>query len=512
MYNNILKTVTISSLALSVSCDSGNPSGQSAEKDTAEQETYQNIVFIIGDDHANHALGIYGNEIVKTPNLDRLAKNGTYFTNAYCNSPICSASRQSILTGRYPHATGVNLLSTPFPEEQVTIADHLSAHGYITGVVGKTHFNNDLSHGFQEVLGKDYRQFLKTVNEPELADSIKVRPPWTNHAPAEEWLNAASATSGHIDKYDQGTYYATQAIDFIQRHQKEKFCLWIGFHEPHAPFNFPVEYRGKYNPVSQLPYPQGTPEDDAHVPEIFRDMKKQDELGVIRSYYTSVEYLDKNIGLITDAIKDLRLDNNTLVVYIGDHGYMLHHHKRFEKHSMWEEAVNSPLVFSGFGNNRDINELIEYIDLVPTLLDIIGVEPMPTAQGKSFLPLLNGKAENHRDYVFCEFLPDNKAMVRTANWKLIFTSGKKDLALGYQTGYGAPGLHYRLYDMQIDPKETHNLANDNSFKHIVDSLKVIMLDRFMQTHPEANKIQDDLSIDQKLSWFCEPLDVGHKGY
>lgn len=488
-----------------------NTSDQNKGEDQ-NKEQYQNIVFIIGDDHANHVMGVYGNDVVRTPNLDEMAQQGTWFTRAYCNSTICSASRQSILTGRYPHATGVNLLSTPFPEEQVTIADHLSEHGYVTGVVGKTHFNNDLSHGFMEVLGKDYGDFLSEADQPPLPDSTRVRPPWSNHAPPEEWLNAESATSGRFDEFDQGTFYANTAIDFIERNKDSKFCLWVGFHEPHAPFNFPVEYQGYYNPVSRLPYPQGTPEDDKHVPEIFRDMQKQDELGVIRSYYTSVEYLDKNIGLITDAVDEMGLGENTLIVYIGDHGYMLHHHKRFEKHSMWEEAVNSPLIIRGFGENRKMDQMVEYIDLVPTLLDVIGVQSMPTAQGKSMLPLLEGETDHHRDHVFCEFLPDNKAMIRTPEWKLIYTTGKEDLALGYQTGNGAPGLHYRLYNMEEDPAETTNLSNSPGMQPVVDSLKTLMIQRFIKTHPKADELPADLSDDEKLAWFCEPLDVGHKGY
>ncbi len=440
-----------------------------------------------------------------------MAANGVRFTNAYANSPICSASRQSILTGRYPHAAGVTLLSTPFPEEQVTIADHLSALGYETAVVGKTHFNNDLSHGFKHVLGNDYKDFLKTVNEPPLPDTIKVRPKWNLRAPASEWLNAASATSGHWDEYDQGTYYANQTAEFINKNKDNKFCIWIGFHEPHSPFNFPVEYQGKYNPDS-LPFPLGSPEDDRWIPEAFRNLTEEEKRGIIRSYYTSVEYLDKNVGIILDGIKKAGIEDNTLVVYIGDHGYLLHHHKRFEKHTMWEEAVASPLIIKGFGQGKVINEMVEFVDIVPTLLDIIREKPMNTTQGKSFSPLLTGKQENHRDMVFSEYIPDNKAMVRTDRWKLIFTSGKKDLALGYATGYDPSGLLYKLYDQHKDPKETTNLAYEPEYKHLVDSLRKEMLRIFRETHPKADSIPDNLPVDEQLTLFCEPVDVGHKGY
>jgi len=108
----------------------------------------RNVVVIIGDDHANHVLGSLGNELIKTPNLDRLSQQGILFSNAFANSPLCSASRQSLLTGKYPHASGVTLLTTSFPEEQITIADHLKNYGFISAIIGKNHFNNNLNHGF----------------------------------------------------------------------------------------------------------------------------------------------------------------------------------------------------------------------------------------------------------------------------------------------------------------------------------------------------------------------------
>jgi choline-sulfatase len=481
------------------------------ESKTENSKDYRNIVFIIGDDHANHTLGCYGNDIIRTPNLDQLASKGVRFTRAYANSPICSASRQSILTGRYPHAAGVTLLSTPFPEEQLTIADHLVKHGYETAVIGKTHFNNNLSHGFKHVLGKDYKSYLDSVEPPPVPDSIMVRPAWNLKAPASEWLNAESATSGRWNKHDQGTYYANQTVKFINKYKDDKMCVWVGFHEPHSPFNFPIEYQGKYDP-DKLPLPTGSPEDNRWIPEIFRDLTEEQKRGIIRSYYTSVEYLDKNVGIILDGIKEAGIEDNTLIVYIGDHGYLLNHHKRFEKHSMWKEAVRSPLIINGFGEGRVIDEMVEYVDLVPTLLDIINVQSMNTVQGESMYPLLTGKTQHHKDFVFSEFIPDNKAMVCTERWKLIFTSGKKDLALGYQTGYGPSGLLYKLYDQRNDPRETTNLAKQKNYESVKDSLTNIMLQVFRETHPKADSIPKNLPVNKQLSKFCEPIDVGHKGY
>ena len=169
---------------------------------------FRNVVFIIGDDHSTEVIGAYGNKIVKTPNLDRMAQRGVLFSHAYVNSPVCSPSRQSIITGKYPHASGVSLLSTPFPEEQISIADYLTPLGFRTAVIGKNHFNIDSNHGFeQKIQKKDYLEFIK-AHPPRIApDSIKSRPQWKPFKdPANIWLNADALPSSFYDEEDVGTF------------------------------------------------------------------------------------------------------------------------------------------------------------------------------------------------------------------------------------------------------------------------------------------------------------------
>ncbi len=192
----------------------------------------RNVVVIIGDDHATSVLGAYGNELIRTPNLDRLASQGTTFLHAYANSPVCTPSRQSLITGRYPHATGVTLLRTALSDEQVTIAEHLKEQGYRTGVVGKTHFNSDLSHGFDTLTGRtDYYAFKESLPTRTLPDSIHTRPlPWRPfQTPARAWLNADALPDTTYDAESEGTYFANQAANFIQNNQDTSFLLWVGF-------------------------------------------------------------------------------------------------------------------------------------------------------------------------------------------------------------------------------------------------------------------------------------------
>ena len=475
-------------------------------------KSLRNVICIIGDDHAAHVMGCDHNDLAQTPNLDRLAGQGVRFTHAYANAPLCSASRQSLLTGKYPHATGVTLLTTSFPDDQLTLAEHLRERGFATGVMGKTHFNNGQDHGFSVLTdSKEWHEYL-AANPPQPAPkSIKTRPPWKPFRdPARIWLNADGLPSEYHDKDDIGTWLAGESASFIREHKNDRFCLWVGFHEPHSPFNFPLEYANKYNPAD-MPLPPVSDEDDRWIPAIFRDLSDDDKRGIIASYYTSVAYMDKNVGIILDELDRQGLADETLVIYIGDQGYLLGHHKRFEKHMMWEQAVLSPLIMRAgkrFGPDRQINGLCEFVDLAPTILELLDIAPLPDAQGQSLIPMLGGKQQEIKDYVFSEFLADNKAMIRTRDWKYIFTSGKRDLGQGYATGNPPSGILHRLYHVPTDPYEHHDVANDPENQPILNEMQGMMLKHFMRTHPKANQLPTGLSVDEQLTWFCEPPDVG----
>lgn len=472
----------------------------------------RNVVFIISDDHAAYVTGTYGNTVVRTPRLDGLAAEGVRFDRAFANAPMCSASRQSLMTGKYPHAAGVTLLRTSFPEEQVTLAEHLAGQGFKTGQIGKAHYNNNLPHGFAyRVTRADHGAYLDSLPASEQPKDVPSRPVWRPFRDdARIWLNADMLPGGQFDRHSNGTFYANKAVDFIQQNKEEPFFLVVGFHEPHSPFNFPVEYAGKYDPAA-MPLPEGSPEDERWVPAIFRSLSEADRRGIIASYYTSVEYMDKNTGLVLDAIEANGLADETLVVYLGDHGYLLNDHLRFEKHMMWEPAIRAPLIMRAgnrFTPGQPSDVLTEFVDLVPTVLDVLQVPQMEGLQGESLLPVLERETETHKGYVFAEFLADNKAMVRTDDWKYIFTSGKRDLGQGYATGLQPSGLMHRLYDLTSDPDEKRNVADMPAHAETLHTLQQLMLSHFKKTHPKVAELPEGLSLDEALAWFCEPPDVG----
>ncbi|NOY59054.1 MAG: sulfatase-like hydrolase/transferase, partial [Calditrichaeota bacterium] len=314
------------------------------------------------------------------------------------------------------------------------------------------------------------------------------------------------------DNDSEGTFYAREAIHIIRKEAQNRFFLWVGFHEPHSPFNFPIEYTGRYDPQN-MPLPITSPEDDRWIPKIFRNLSDQDKRGIIASYYTSVEYLDKNVGMILDELERLHLDENTLIIYFGDQGYLLGEHKRFEKHTMWDEAIKAPLIMQG-GNQLDAGKeysaLTEFVDIAPTILDLVQVDQMPGEQGKSLVPLLTGETLEHKDYVFAEFLIDNKAMIRTKKWKYIFTTGKRDLGQGYATGFPPSGILHRLYDVQDDPHEMKDVAKLPENRTVLIKMQNLMINHFKKTDPRAENLPAGLSVNETLAWFCEPPDANAK--
>ena len=475
--------------------------------------SFKNVIVLIGDDHTAGVVGCYGNDIIKTPNIDRLASHGILFTSAYANAPVCSASRQSIITAKYPHATGVTLLGTSFDDENnVTIAEFLKEnYNFQTAIIGKNHFNNKQHHGFDYMITyDDYKNFIRLNPPKTIPDTIKTRPPWRPFRdPASTWLNAEGLPSAAYEIDDLSSFVNDRAIDFIRRNINDRFCLWIGYQEPHSPFNFPVDFETKYDP-DRLPLPQGSPEDDRWIPEEFRELTHAERRGIIRSYYQSVAYLDKKVGEIYDEVQRLGIEKETLVIYIGDQGYLLNDHKRFEKHTMWEPAVHSPFIMATggkYGKGKRIENLTEFVDIVPTILDLLGCKPMETAQGKSLMNIVSGKSNEHKTYIYSEFLEDNKVMIRSENnFKYIYTTGLRDLGQGYKTGYGPSGVTERLYDLNLDPGETRNVFGESGYESITEELKSALLDHFMKTHPMASQLPQNLNRLEKFAFFTIPRD------
>ena len=304
-----------------------------------------NVLWICADDHAPYVLGAYGNRRAQTPNLDRLAAGGMRFDRAFCNSPVCTASRQSFITGRYPRTLGVTQLSTPLPAGDTTLADVLKQAGYDTAAFGKMHFNSGLKHGFEKRLDlADFSEALVARGRTKIPADVRVQPPWHPFKdPARIWLNAAALPIASVDADTSATYFAQQADRFLNEPRDKPFFLFVSFYEPHSPFNFPIEDRGRFDP-NQFDAPTVEQQDDWQIPAVFRSLTPPEKQGIAAAYYTSVAFLDRNVGRVLAALEKSGQADRTLVIYTGDHGYLLGQHGRFEKHCSYEEAIRAPLL------------------------------------------------------------------------------------------------------------------------------------------------------------------------
>ena len=480
-----------------------------------------NVVGIVGDDHRNSVYGAYGNPLAPTPNLDRLASQGIRFDRAYCNAPVCTSSRQSFLTGRYPRAVGVTLLRHALAEEEVTLADRLRAAGDRTGAFGKMHFNSRLTHGFEihRTPAGFWREHRQRAADRPLPAGVKVLPPWKpfqDHA--RIWLNGFYRPFGRYDDEMPGSWYAREAIAFMTEHRDEPFFIQVGFHQPHSPFRFPIEDRGTFKPAT-LEVPAVGPEDVPQVPEIFADLVTREKQGIKASYYTAVAFLDRKVGELLEAIDRLGLTEDTLVVYLGDHGYHLGEHGRFEKHCFYENAVRAPLVMRFPGRVKPggaTDALVEFVDIVPTVLDYLGVPPGDSSpprdlQGRSLEPLIAGRVDSVRKVVLSEFQPTGEAMACTDRYKLIYrTIHPVTDWMGYEPLMASPGRVIKLFDLQVDPEEFHNLADEPTYAATVKQLLGELEAWYRRIPPKGERPPSDLSGMAFLDWAIPPRDVPAK--
>lgn len=477
----------------------------------AAAPNHPNVLWICADDHAPYVIGAYGNAKVHTPNLDRLAASGMRFDRAYCNSPVCTASRQSFITGRYPRTLGVTQLKTALSEHETTLADVLKQAGYETAAIGKMHFNSPLKHGFDLRLDlEDHRRALAAHPAVALPHGVPVLPVWRPFKdPARIWLNSFVRPYGARDADMDGSYFAKQAAAFLKQTHEKPFFLVVSFYEPHSPFRFPIEDRKRHDPVS-FRVPEVGPEDEPQIPAVFRDLTSTEKQGITAAYYTSVEFLDRNVGRVLDALDQSEQSGKTLVIYTGDHGYFLGQHGRFEKHSSYEEAIRAPLLIREPGVSRagtSSKALVELIDIVPTVLESCRVPVPARVQGRSLVPLLNGTVAKHRAVVYVEYAPNEEATVRDDRWKLIYKRGKRRRTDGYDPGWSLSGRSIQLFDLDTDPSEMHNLAaapeNTDRVQHMLE----LLADHLKSTAREPERIPKTDNLFELLDFCVQSRDV-----
>ena len=310
----------------------------------------------------------------------------------------------------------------------------------------------------------------------------------------------------------ESTYVADRAAEFFRRQKgrDEPFCLVVGFYDPHAPFRYPDDWPNPYRP-EEFAVPPVTEADRRDRPTLFASLTPQEIRGIQAAYYTSIAYLDRTVGRIVDALDESGLAEDTIVVYLGDNGYLRGQHGRFEKHCLFEPAVRVPLIVRWPGHvpkGRRVGAKVELVDLFPTLTELAGMPSPTNLHGRSLVPLLRGDLRAPtRDVVVSEYPENEEAMARSDRFKLIVGSGRRQRQDGYGNGLPLTGPYERLYDLAADPGELDDLAGRPEFDAVRDELRHRLFARLAGTRDGLQPVPNRLDEAEAIRWCLVPRDA-----
>lgn len=449
-----------------------------------------NIVFILSDDHRYDYMGFVGKiPWLETPAMDKMAREGTWMKNAFVTTSLSSPSRASILTGMYSHSHKVVDNSAPLPEGLVFFPEYLQKEGYQTGFFGKWHMGNDSGDprpGFDR---------------------------WESFRGQGEYYNPRINVNGGWIQYKDSTYVTDlltdHAIDFMKKQNAahKPFMVYLSHKGVHDNFQAAKRHKGCYQdkpvvypPSFHIPeYEITTPPTidpktgepasgkDFYGENMMPDwVKHQRESwhGVdysyhgrpwekeVRNYCETIRSVDESIGAVLNYLEEAGLDKNTIVIYMGDNGFAWGEHGLIDKRHFYEESVRIPMLVWGpgiFKGGQIVEQMVQNIDIAPTLMECAGLKKAPQMVGESFLPLLLGKNIPWRDKIFYEYyweydFPQTPTTfgVRTDRYKYIYYHGRWDTN--------------EFYDLQNDPNEIHNLIGSPEHQESIKELNHELFD------------------------------------
>ena len=464
-----------------------------------------NFIVILTDQQRRDSLGCYGNPVAQTPHLDRLAGEGVVFDNAFSANVVCMPSRATLLTGRYPRAHGVITNGVPLSEDEVTLGECLAGVGYATAAAGKTHltphsigesppgsgnvYAGPETRGWHES-GKDYPlpyygfQHLMTHQghpsdgthhyEELVAIDPKLPDLWERENALVPPTGAPSSwKSAMPEEHSSSVWVADKTIEFIDQFKRagNPFFIQVGFPDPHFPYCPVAPWCDMYDPAD-VPLPNRSLEEVPLKSEYYRrrlarfekslgyhptDMPEAYVREIIAHTYGMVSQIDSNVGRIVKHLEDRGLADNTVVVFLTDHGEHLGDHHLIYKAIVYDELYHLPMIWWAPGRlaaGRRVGELVSFVDFMPTILDLAGLAEPRGVQGRSLRGALAGDAFEGREAVLLEDDDeDNRAFCRTIR------------TARYQMTYYLPDRQGELYDMQEDPKQLVNRYNDGAFQN-----------------------------------------------
>jgi len=469
---------------------------------SAEPAKHPNVVFILTDDLRWDCLGVAGHEHLLTPNIDRLAKEGVYFKNAFCTTSLCSPSRASILSGLYAHSHKVTDNFTEYPADLPSFPRQLQSSGYETAYIGKWHMgesNDEKRPGF------DY---------------------FVTHKGQGKYYDTEFNFDGSDRRVVKG-YYTTVvtdiALDWLRKSRKKPFLLMLGHKAPHSFYVPEPKYAKAFDHV-KVEYPRSAFQLDDK-PDWFKvrletwhriygplfDFRKKfpdsrpeavkDFAAMTRAYWGTIRSIDDSVGRLYDALKAAGQLDNTVFVFTGDNGLLNGEHGMVDKRTMHEPSIRVPLIVRYPGltppsKPRTVEKMVLHVDTAPSLLDLCGAKPPEKIHGKSWRKLVGGDATGWRSSWFYEYnyerqfpYTPNVRGVRTDEWKYIH----------YPHGDSKPDRHKaELYHIAVDPDEQRNLIDDPKQASRVKEMQAELVRLMRETGIEKDMMPLDEGIKKEL--------------
>lgn len=419
-----------------------------------------NILFILSDQHSPHVIGCGGNEIINTPRLDKLASEGVKFNNMYSQNPLCVPSRASLITGQYSKTTGIYDNMHIMQANITTLPRTLSENGYKTCLIGKSHFNGEQYHGYQQ---RPYGDLYGQGHQPD---------PGREKEFGINGLGDVLGNSGPSEmpiELTQTEICVAEACKWMQLHKsggsEQPFMLSVHFDKPHFPIKPPKKYFDKYRGKLKLPIVHENLI-ESPIPFIKEGILHNEtghhygkdyelQLRTLESYYGCVEWVDDAIGRIVDVLDYLGLAEDTIVIYSSDHGEMGGEHGTWQKTLFYEASARVPAIIRWPGMiepGTETDEITGLLDMFPTICDAAEIQIPDTCEGLSLIPLMQKGAKLNREGVFSESAVLRATqiagcMYRTDKWKYCYyIDGKEE-----------------LYNLEADPDETNSLVSSVKF-------------------------------------------------
>ncbi|MEG9437763.1 sulfatase-like hydrolase/transferase [Edaphobacter sp. HDX4] len=455
-----------------------------------------NVLLIMADQHKRSCMGAYGDKVARTPHLDALAAKSVRFTAAYCANPVCTPSRASLMTGLYSHNHEAQDNAHPYDTKHKTMAHHFGAAGYNTALIGKMHWVDAQSHGFDYRLEfNDWFQYLgpKTAiyadelgrpnsgsGQPEIDDLWREEgDPWKNARHKDE--REGSVHVGKVSLLDEKDHFdsfvARESIRYLRRHREEDgpFFLVSSFLKPHDPFMPAQRFADMFKAEEMKLPPSWGKANLATLPkEVVESIRYNGPTPELRDeaqakqhmayYYANLAQMDDCVGQLLSALKETGGDRDTIIVYTSDHGEMLGDLGLWQKFQFYEGSCGVPLLIHLPNGGGGVASMpLSQVSLSATLTELCGVRQIQPNDGKSFAPIVRDPGTHMAlGPVFAEYALGTahaKYMARDGDWKYTLWENDRE----------------ELYDLRSDPAELHNVAADPQRRQNVEHMKAKLL-------------------------------------